>query len=155
MLKNVRQSANMTQEQFSKYLGIPLRTYKRYELNESLIPAIKREYILSKIKSFYCVDEDNGVLSQKQIKAICNKVFKKYPIDYCYLFGSYAKGKATDGSDVDLLVSTKLKGLKFFGLVEDLRLALNKRVDVLNVEQLKGNYELVTEILSEGIKIYG
>ena len=37
---------------------------------------------------------------------ICSSVFGNYSIDYCYLFGSYAKGKATEVSDVDLLIST-------------------------------------------------
>ena len=40
-------------------------------------------------------------------------------------------------------------------MVEELREALNKRVDVLDVQQLKNNFELTKEILKDGIKIYG
>jgi len=79
----------------------------------------------------------------------------KYKINFCYLFGSYAKGKAKDDSDVDLLISTEIKGLKFFGLVEELRNALQKKVDVIEVAGLKDNVELLEEILKDGIKIYG
>ena len=76
-------------------------------------------------------------------------------MNFCYLFGSYAKGKATPVSDVDLLISANVNGLKFYGLVEEIRTALHKRVDVLDMNQLKDNIELTEEILKDGIKIYG
>ena len=41
--------------------------------------------------------------------------------NYCVLFGSYAKGKAKETSDVDLLISADIKGLKFYGMVENLK----------------------------------
>ena len=53
-------------------------------------------------------------------------------IEYCYLFGSYAKGTANDNSDVDLMVKTDISGLKFYDLIEKLREELNKKVDLLN-----------------------
>ena len=76
-------------------------------------------------------------------------------MSYCYLFGSYAKGKATDQSDVDLLVATSISGMRFYDMVEALREGLKKKVDVLNLEQLNNNPELMDEILKDGIKIYG
>jgi predicted nucleotidyltransferase len=76
-------------------------------------------------------------------------------VEYCYLFGSYAKGTASEKSDVDLLVHTKLTGMSFFGLVEELREGLKKKVDVLDQKQIVNNFELVNEILKDGIKIYG
>ena len=78
-----------------------------------------------------------------------------YDVEYCYLFGSYAKGKATEESDVDLLVSTSVTGMRFYEIVEALREGLKKKVDLLNVEQLKDNLELLNEILKDGIKVYG
>ena len=54
-----------------------------------------------------------------------------------------------------LLISTVVSGLKFYGLVEEIRVALHKKVDVLNMEQLMDNPELTKEILKDGIKIYG
>lgn len=57
-------------------------------------------------------------------------------------------------SDVDLLVSSEVKGLKFFGFVEKVKKALQKKVDVLDVGQLKKNSELLNEFLKDGIKIY-
>ncbi|RKW34506.1 MAG: nucleotidyltransferase domain-containing protein, partial [Lachnospiraceae bacterium] len=78
-----------------------------------------------------------------------------YKVNFCYLFGSYAKGKAREDSDVDLLISADIKGLKFYGLVEDIRASLHKKVDALDVAQLKDNLELIEEVLKDGIKIYG
>ena len=82
-------------------------------------------------------------------------MFQKYDIEYCYLFGSYAKGKATENSDVDLLIATPISGMKFYDLVEAIREALHKKVDILNREQLNNNPKLINEILKDGIKIYG
>ncbi len=62
---------------------------------------------------------------------------------------------ATEASDVDLLISTNVRGLKFYGLVEEIRSALHKKVDVLDLNQLSDNFELTKEILRDGIKIYG
>lgn len=33
-------------------------------------------------------------------------------LEYCYLFGSYAKGNQTEKNDVDLLVSMQVDGIK-------------------------------------------
>ena len=41
-----------------------------------------------------------------QIKAIVTPIAEKYHLPAIYLFGSYARGTATDGSDIDLLVDT-------------------------------------------------
>lgn len=89
------------------------------------------------------------------ITEVCKRIFEEYPVKYCYLFGSYSKGKAKETSDVDLLISTEITGLKFFGLVEALRTGLRKKVDVLNQDQLKDNNELVQEILNDGVRIFG
>lgn len=58
-------------------------------------------------------------------------------------------------SDVDLLISTPVSSLRYYEMVEALREGLKKKVDVLNVEQLKDNLALTNEILKDGIKIYG
>ena len=56
---------------------------------------------------------------------------------------------------MDLLIATDITGLKFFGLVDRLKTALQKNVDVMTTEQLKENKVLIEEILKNGIKIYG
>ena len=71
------------------------------------------------------------------------------------MFGSYAKGKAKPNSDIDLFINTRVSGIKFFELVEELREKLRKKVDVLDQKQIVNNFELANEILKDGIKIYG
>ena len=89
------------------------------------------------------------------IKKVIIPIAKDYGVKRIYLFGSYAKGKETPVSDVDLLISSEVKGLKFYGMVEELRTSLRKRVEVLDMKQLKENPELTEEILKDGVKIYG
>ena len=82
-------------------------------------------------------------------------IFEEYNVNYAYLFGSYAKGKAKETSDIDILVSMPLNGLAFYELAERLRESLKKKIDLLDESQLENNTLLVKEILQDGIKIYG
>jgi predicted nucleotidyltransferase/DNA-binding XRE family transcriptional regulator len=154
-LKQLRKEKGLTQTACAEYLQIPLRTYKRYEADESKINRIKYQYIINRLAEFGIIDEEHGKLTLDQIKSICSIVFRSYPVEYCYLFGSYAKGKETEQSDVDLLISMPLNGLQFFEILELLREKLKKKVDLLDISQLNNNTALVQEILKDGIKIYG
>lgn len=154
-LKELRTSKKLTQKQASNYLNIPYRTYVRYENDENKNDSIKYKYMLEKLNQYGFIDEEHGILQIDTIKEVCINIFKNYNVNYCYLFGSYAKGTPTEKSDVDLLVCTDTTGMKFYGLVEELRESLKKKVDVLNQEQIKNNDVLVNEILKDGVKIYG
>lgn len=154
-LKSLRKEKKLTQAKCAEYLGIPLRTYQNYENDRSKSSSIKYAFMLQKLEKYGFTDESHGVLRIEQIREICTRVFEGLDIEYCYLFGSYAKGTANNSSDVDLLVKTNISGLKFYDLVEILREELNKKVDLLNFEQLKNNPDLINEILKDGIKIYG
>lgn len=153
-LKELRKQKKITQSECAKYLGVPLRTYQNYEVDESKIGTIKYEYMIQKLEKYDFVDECHGILSIEQIKDICIDIFKDKDIEYCYLFGSYARKSANPSSDVDLLISTSISGLKFYELVETLRQAFNKKIDVLDLKQLNNNQELLNQILKDGIKIY-
>ena len=154
-LKELRKSKKLTQSECAKFLGIPLRTYQNYETDEFKVNTMKYAFMLQKLEQYGFIDETHGILNVEQIKEICADIFKDGDIEYCYLFGSYAKGNATELSDVDLLISTSISGMGFYDLVESLREGLQKKVDVLNREQLNNNPNLVDEILKDGIKIYG
>ena len=154
-LKELRKKQKLTQSECAEYLGIPLRTYQNYETDIAKVNSIKYTYMIQKLETYGYIDETHGVLSIRDIKDICTDVFADYDVDYCYLFGSYAKNEATDRSDVDLLISTPVTGMIFYELVETLREGLKKKVDVLNREQLNNNPDLINEILKDGIKIYG
>ena len=154
-LKELRKQKKLTQAECAKYLGMPLRPYQNYETDKAKASSMKYSFMMQKLQEYGYIDETHGLLPVDQIKEICADIFKDYAVEYCYLFGSYAKGKATDTSDIDLLVSTPTTGMRFYDLVESLREGLRKQVDVLNYEQLKDNPDLVNEILKDGIKIYG
>ena len=154
-LKELRKQKKLTQAECAKYLGMPLRTYQNYETDNAKASSMKYSFMMQKLQEYGYIDETHGLLTVDQIKEICADIFADYVVEYCYLFGSYAKGKAADTSDIDLLVCTPTTGMRFYDLVESLREGLRKQVDVLNYEQLKDNPDLVNEILKDGIKIYG
>ena len=137
--------------------GVPLRTYIRYETDDNYGNELKRKQIIMSLKEKYEINEDKGILCINDIKEIVAKILSNYDkdISFCYLFGSYSKGYAKDNSDIDLCISTSLTGVAFVGLIEELREALNKRIDLLRTNDLKDNIELVEEIMKSGIKIYG
>ena len=70
---------------------------------------------------------------KEKIVEIC----KRNDISYCALFGSFARGEATETSDIDLLVRfSKPVGWKFYGIADDLENALGKKVDLATEKML-------------------
>ena len=154
-LRELRIEKKLTQQAVADLVGISLRSYISYESDDKKRGTIKYKYIMEQLSKINFIDEEHGILTVDDIIKKCSKVFDRYDVRFCYLFGSYAKDRATPVSDVDLLVSADVKGLKFYGMVEELRVALKKRVEVLDINQLKDNLNLTEEILKDGIKIYG
>jgi len=154
-LKEIRKQGHMTQNEAADALGVSLRSYCMYENNVEKENTTKYKYMLKELSDITKIDEDHGILELSDIKEICKKIFDQYSVEFCYLFGSYAKECATESSDVDLLIASKLKGIKFYGLVETLKNALHKNVDAIDLNQLNNNIDLTKEILKDGIKIYG
>lgn len=154
-LKELRKSKKLTQSEASKIIGMPLRTYVNYENDDAKAGSMKHRFIMEKIEEYGRVDEEHGILSLNDIREACLEVFDPVKVDFCYLFGSYAVNAAEERSDVDLLISTSITGLDFFGLVEELRMRLHKRIDLLPESSLAGNAELLHAVLKDGIKIYG
>ena len=154
-LRELRLSKGLTQKEASLALGLSLRSYVSYENETDKTDTLKYRYLYQELEKINLIDEDHGILSVDQIKFLTAEIFAEYQIAYCYLFGSYARGTANEGSDVDLLISSSVSGLKFFELNERLRQALQKRVDLLDMKQLVDNESLLDEILKDSIKIYG
>lgn len=154
-LKDIRLRSSLTQEEAAQLLGVTRRTYVNYEAGKIDESSLKYKYVIETLQKATLIDENHGILTIDQIRKICGEIFKDYSVEYCYLFGSYAKGKATEKSDVDLLVAMPVDGMKFFELIEVLREQLKKKIDLLDIAQLENNPALVQEILRDGIKIYG
>lgn len=68
-----------------------------------------------------------------QIRGITSPIAASYGVKRLSLFGSYARGEATEESDVDLLVDRAglAGGWAIGGLYSDLRDALGKELDMV------------------------
>lgn len=154
-LKSIRKGKNLTQKEAAALLGIPFKTYQNYELGRSKLTSLAGRTIVSTLSAYEPYGPEKGILPFAYIQEVVASVLKDYSVDYVYLFGSYAKGKATEKSDVDLLLSTDVDGLAFFGMVGKLEAALHKKVDVIRFKDLKKDQELIGEIMKTGVKIYG
>lgn len=89
------------------------------------------------------------------LKSKLNPIFKNYNVKQAILFGSVAKNKATEKSDIDILVDSKLRGLSFFGLLEDVTNVIGKEVDLIDKSQIEKGSPIETEIKNTGVLIYG
>ena len=81
-------------------------------------------------------------------------IFKSYNVKKAILFGSFAKNTKTSKSDIDILVDSGLKGLSFFGLLEDITNVVEKEVDLIDVSQIEKNSQIENEIKKTGVLIY-
>ena len=65
----------------------------------------------------------------------------KYPISELGIFGSYARGEATDDSDIDVLVNFNGRiGLGFIKLAHDLEDIFNKKIDLVTKSSIRPKY---------------
>ena len=155
-LRELRKEKGPTQEEDARLLGVSRRTYASYEAEKLDEMSRKYQLVLDILEKANLIDEKHGVLTIDKIRCLVSDVLKSYPkVECCYLFGSYAKKKASEKSDVDLLVSMPIDAMRFFELVEKPRESLKKKVDLLDVSELEGNLALAKEILKDGMRIYG
>ncbi|OON98994.1 MAG: hypothetical protein ATN35_02600 [Epulopiscium sp. Nele67-Bin004] len=96
------------------------------------------------------------VYTLNQIQSMTIPVFKANGIVKAIIFGSYAKGIATEDSDIDICIDSqgKLKGLDFIGLSEDIRKKLQKEVDLIDITHIDNNSKVEQEIKNTGVIIY-
>lgn len=88
------------------------------------------------------------------IQSALMPIFVQYQIRDAILFGSFAKGTATDKSDVDILVDSDLRGLRFVGFTEAVRRAVERPVDVLDFSHIDKDSRIAKEIYETGVRIY-
>ena len=89
------------------------------------------------------------------IQQTLTPVFQTHRVHRAVLFGSYAKGTARENSDIDIYVESNLRGLAFFGLLEDVSAALDRPVDLIDAAQIDADSPIAREIHSTGVPIYG
>ena len=96
------------------------------------------------------------VYTTNEIREKLFPVFSAVPVDKAILFGSYAKGKPTISSDVDILIESngKIRGIDFFGVLEDIVEALKIPVDLIEASQIIDGGRIQREIAETGVVIY-
>ncbi len=95
-----------------------------------------------------------AVLSVQTVARQMSPVFRSYGVRRAVLFGSVAKGTHTEKSDLDVLVDSRLTGLRFVGLLEALQQVTGMRVDLLDVSHLERGSTAEEEIERSGVVIY-
>lgn len=90
----------------------------------------------------------------EQLKTMLIPVFRLHGVKRAILFGSYGNGQAGTHSDIDLLVDSSLRGLRFVGLMEDVRSTVDKDVDLFDVSHVEENSEIDAEIKKTGVLLY-
>ena len=95
------------------------------------------------------------VLTLENIVRLVKPIAEKYHVQEIYLFGSYARGEADTDSDLDFLVygGENFKLTMIFALAEDLREALNKRVEVFEIHEINIDSEFYNTIMKERLLV--
>ena len=96
----------------------------------------------------------NMIWTVRDAQDVLTPVFEQYGVSRAVLFGSIAQGTATQKSDIDLLVDSHLRGMKFVGLMEAVRQIAGRPVDVFDVTHIERGSPLDREIHATGITIY-
>ena len=94
------------------------------------------------------------VLTINDIICVVKPLADKYNIKEVYLFGSYARNEAGTESDVDLLVygGDDFKLTMIFSFAEELRILLDKKVDVSEIHEVDEQSEFYKAIMKEKVQ---
>ena len=90
-----------------------------------------------------------------EIESAIRSLLFKYKAEYALLFGSYARGEATEDSDVDVVVfgGDSFKKTNIFAFAEDLRQITGKNVDAFEICEINKTSPFYENIVKDGIKI--
>ena len=96
----------------------------------------------------------NKVYTLDEIKQIAQPIAQSYGIAALYLFGSYARGEATQHSDIDFRVDrgNLVDLLELGGLFSELEDGFQKNLDVLTTQMLSPAF--LNSIRAEEVLIY-
>ena len=90
------------------------------------------------------------IYTLEEIRSRTLPIIQKYHIPAMYLFGSYARGQATEGSDLDFLVDTTgtdlTSLLRLGALYCDLEDAFEKRIDLITVRSIMQNIDMPSDV---------
>ena len=92
----------------------------------------------------------------EEIKTKLTPIFKEKGIEKAILFGSYAKGEATEDSDIDIAayVNNDMSILDFCEIADDVINRLKKEVDFLYADDIIPDGEIDLALQRDGVLIY-
>lgn len=92
----------------------------------------------------------------EEIKIKLKELLKNMPVDRVVLFGSYAKNTPTKTSDIDILIDSKgkIKGLKFYALMDMIKESFDKNVDIVEQIEIDKGSRIEKEIERTGVVVY-
>ena len=82
-----------------------------------------------------------AVNSMVEIRDVVSRLAAQYGAKRVYIFGSYARGDMTSGSDIDLRIDKgAIRGIEVAGLLVDLEDALGIPVDLVSTGSLDDSF---------------
>ena len=76
-----------------------------------------------------------------ELKTVVSNLARQYGAERVYLFGSYARGDATETSDIDLRIDKgSIRGLQFARLLGDLEDTLGKKIDLISTSGMDEDF---------------
>lgn len=94
---------------------------------------------------------NRDILTLEKIREVVRPIALKYQVEAIYLFGSYARGEATEDSDLDFLVfgGTAFKKTMIFALGEELRAVFERSVDIFEIDEVNRDSAFYETIMKE------
>ena len=99
---------------------------------------------------------DTRIYTINDIKKLLGEILRQTDVERAILFGSYAKNNQTKTSDIDILIDSKgkIKGLKFYALIDIIKETFDKDVDVIEKAEVDEGSEIEREIEQTGVVVY-
>lgn len=96
------------------------------------------------------------IYTLEDIKEMLREILMNTEVEKAILFGSYAKNKPSELSDIDILIDSngKIRGLKYFAIIDMIRQKFDKDVDIIEKTEIDKNSKIEKEIERTGIVIY-
>lgn len=94
------------------------------------------------------------IYTLEEIKAIVTPIAQRYNMKEVYLFGSYARGEATEKSDIDLVMnfSDTITLFTYAEIIKELENLFGKKVDI--VSHNSASPRLLYQIIDEEVLMY-
>lgn len=157
-IKETRAEYHITQKELSEITDIPIRTIENWESGKRKPSPWVEKMIIENLRNkphneHGIITDKKGYYTIRQIRDLLLPLTFEYEIDRFILFGSYSKGEQDEGSDIDLVVDGSIRGLNFFGLLEDITNLFVKSVDLIHLSQIEKNSHTYQEVM-KGVVLY-